>query len=285
MTTNTGITGGSGFLPQDFSNLIELPVAAASVAYLASTLLVTSKHSVQLPLVTADPAAAWTAEGADIALDDPEVNTLTCVPSKVAGLTKITNELAADSTPGAIDLVGRGLARDIARKVDAAFLGNTVANGPSGLGSLTGANLIESGTPGTALSVTNLDPFAEAMSNAEVAGATVSAFIANPADVLALVQLKDQDGSNRPLLGVDPTNPTRRTIFGVPLLSSPQATAGSIWAVPSEASIVVQRTGTEVVADSSAYFGSDCTGVRAIMRVGFAFPNPAAITQLHVSFA
>jgi len=183
-------------------------------------------------------------------------------------------------------VVGRGLARDIARKIDAAYLGNTTTNGPSGLASLTGssgANVIDDGTGG-AVFVENLDVFQEAISNGETHGMPVTAFIAAPADVLALAQLKDQEGSSRPLLGVDPTQPTRRTIQGVPLLSSPQATAGTIWAVPRDAVMIVQREGTEVVTDSSVYFTSDRVAVRATMRVGFGFVNPPAISKLSVTF-
>lgn len=59
------------------------------------------------------------------------------VPAKLAGLTIISNELAMDSSPAALQVVGDGLVRDLARKTDQAFFANTTTNGPAGLLSIT----------------------------------------------------------------------------------------------------------------------------------------------------
>ena len=48
-------------------------------------------------------------------------------------------------------------------------------------------------------------------------------------------------------------------------------------AIPQAKSFVVLRSGTEVVTDRSAFFSSDRTAVRAKLRVGFAWPHPAAV--------
>ncbi|WBP92923.1 phage major capsid protein [Mycolicibacterium neoaurum] len=64
---------------------------------------------------------------------DADFDELVVRPQKVAGLSIISRELAEDSAPSAQQLVDEGLAQSIATKVDAAFFGNTVTNGPSGL--------------------------------------------------------------------------------------------------------------------------------------------------------
>src|SRR5262249_30586416 len=66
------------------------------------------------------PAAGWVAEGADITRTDPDVDELVVTPRKCAALVKIWSELGADSSPAAAQVVGDGLVRDLARKVDQA---------------------------------------------------------------------------------------------------------------------------------------------------------------------
>lgn len=263
--------------PDQIAQLITLPVQAASVAAQVSTLLETGATRTQLPMITADPSAAWVAEGEEIGPSDPTVDDITVTPAKVAGLTIITNELAADSSPAAVGIVGDGLARDIAKKIDAAFFGSKGASTiqPAGLEDLLGVTDVDAGAAWA-----NLDPFAEAIANAEGLGLNVDSFIANPADALLLAQLKEASGSNKPLLGSDPTTPTRRTLQGVQLLTSPAVTAGTVWGIPRVRAIMVRRNGVELAVDRSAYFTSDRTAIRATMRVGFGFPHAVAIQKI-----
>jgi HK97 family phage major capsid protein len=186
--------------PDQIAQLITLPVQAASVAAQVASLLSTSSTRTQLPIIAADPSAAWVAEGAEIGASDPTVDDIVVTPSKIAGLTIITNELAADTSPAAAGIVGDGLARDIALKIDAAFFGSKGASliQPAGLEDLAGVSLVDAG-----VAWANLDPFAEAIANAEGLGLMVDSFIANPADALLLAQLKESYGSNKQLLGSD----------------------------------------------------------------------------------
>ena len=96
--------------------------------------------------------------------------------------------------------------RDLQLKIDAAFLGTTVTDGPSGIQSVAGA------TPIASDGFINLDPFFEAQSEAEALGATLTAFIASPATALLLASLKTNDtDSNQPLL-----LPTTEAATGAP---------------------------------------------------------------------
>lgn len=276
MTLLTATSGDThGILPNEIGALIVEPVRRASVAFQVASVVTTSAHEYRIPVVTSDAGAAWTAEGEEINATDAGLDEIIVRPFKVAGLSIVSRELASDSSPSAQQLVGEGLAQSLAARVDAAFFGNTVLNGPSGLLSVSGVQYVD-----TAAGIVNTDVFAEALSKAENVGATVSAFVGNPVDVLTLSKVKRLDNSNEPLLSFDATQPTRRQVLGVPLVSSPAVAAGDIWAIPAAKAMVVLREDVTLTVDSSAYFSSDCIGIRATLRVGFAYPHPAAIIRL-----
>jgi hypothetical protein len=69
-------------------------------------------------------------------------------------------------------------------------------------------------------------------------------------------------------------------VLGVPLYSSPAVTAGEMWLIPRDKVFIVLRTDPEVIADTSAYFSSDRTAVRAVLRVSPAYPHEAAIVRV-----
>ncbi|WP_448222739.1 phage major capsid protein [Gordonia iterans] len=261
------------FLPEAVQQLIEQPLRDESVAFTVSTVVSTNERSARFPITLADPTAAWTPEGEEITPSDSTVDELEVVPKKVSALSVISNELAEDSTPGAAGVVGRGIVADLIRRVDAAFFADTTPNGPSGIGSIAHQDV-------TADSFTNLDPFAEAISKAAGVGATITSFVTSPATALDLARLKDETGSNRPLLQPDPTKPGRNIVLGVPLLTSPTITTGVVWAIPTERVFTVLREGTSLEADRSAFFTSDRVAVRGKARVAFGFPHAAAVVRI-----
>lgn len=280
MYTNTADVGG--ILPNGMAGVILAePVSEISVASQVSTVLGTANTNVSVPVVNADPTAAWLAEGAEIGPSDLGMDELLATPAKVAGLTIISRELASDSTPPVLGLVQKGLARDIARRVDQAYFAGLASPAPAGLSTLAGVS-----TAGDGLAaITNLDLFAEAANNAEAQGATVDSFVVHPNDALTLMQMKDESGSNRPLLGTDPSAPTRRTILGIPMLTSPFVAEGIAWAIPQDYSLFVRREDTRVEVSADAYFSSDRVAVRGVMRCTFAFPWPEVITQVQLGTA
>lgn len=148
MTVKTSTTNVRGITPDQTDDLIVLPVERASVAIQASTLIATEATRTHIPLVTEDPSAAWVAEGEEIGASDPKIDDVVVEPAKIAGLTVITNELARDSSPAAQNIIGDGLARDIARKIDLAYFGSRGANlvQPKGLGDLVGFTAVTAGT-------------------------------------------------------------------------------------------------------------------------------------------
>ena len=170
--------------------------------------------------------------------------------------------------------IGRSLARSIAKKVEAAFFGNTVTNGPSGLLSLAGVNVVDTGT----VTLASLDAFHQAKADALADGAELSVFILAPDVALTLSKAKQATGSNMGLLN---TVGDGVTLAGVPVLVSTDVAAGNAWGLDGSQVLVVQRTGTKVVRSTDAAFDYDAVQVRATARVSFGFANPAGVVRLY----
>lgn len=270
-------TNTAGILPDAFASLITEPLDAQNVAIGASTLIPTDNHRVHIPKLTTDPTAAWVAEGAEISASNAAVDDVIVVPAKTAGLITITREASQDTTPAAADLLGQRLAQAVSKNIDTAYFGSkgTDTVRPAGLEDLTGVTAIAGPAAWT-----DLDPFTDAQAAIEGLGLSISTFVANPADAQTLAKLRVQTGSNLPLLGADPTQPTKRQINGVPLVVSPAVTVGTIWGIPRERAFVVRRQDVELITDSSVYFTSDRVAIRAVLRIGFAWPQPAAIAKI-----
>lgn len=270
------------FLPEEVHSLIVQPVSRAAVALQVAEIARASDRAngFRVPIVTADPSAAWTAEGAEIATSDATLAETESRFFKLAGLTIVSRELAEDSSPAATTLVGQGLARDIARKLDAAFFGTKGASTvqPAGLADLAGVNEVDAGTAWA-----DADPFIAAVFAAESVGATLTAFVAHPDDALGLAQLRKAAGSNEPLLGTSATEATRRVIAGVPVYTTPAVTEGTVWGLPRDRAIIALREDVRLDVDHSAYFGSDRVGIRATLRAAFAFPHAAAVQKITLS--
>lgn len=267
-------TTGAGILtPEQVSTLLVLPVIEQSVATTCTTVVTSDASSFRIPLVTADPTAAWVAEGAEITPSDSTISETDVAFRKVAGLSIVTRELAEDSSPAAAEVVGDGLARDIARKIDAAFFANTTTNGPSGLGSLTTSVV-------TSAAAYTVDAFIEAIAAASAVGAELDTFVVSQDDFVALSKLKQGTGSNVPLLQNDPAKPSGRIILGVPLVLSSAVAEGVAWGIPKARTYVVIRSDATVETDNSVFFTSDRVAVRATMCVGFGFPHALALVKI-----
>lgn len=277
MTTTT-TSAARAWLPQDILDLIVTPVGAESVAAQVATYRAgLTGDSLRVPLITADPSAAWVAEGEEIPLSEAELGEIEQPYRKLAGLSVISSELAADTDPAAAQEIGNGLVRDIARKLDAAFFGTNTGNTgvqPAGLGNLTGVTVLDA--PAT---LSNLDTFVAARFAAAAQGAELSAFVLSPGDAEELAQLKESSTSARRLL--ESATPGRLTLDGVPVLTSPAVTDGTSWALPTGRAVIAARQDATVETDRSAFFTSDRVAVRAVMRVAFAFPHPAAVVRIN----
>lgn len=269
---NSGLA--AAWKPDQYGELIDLVIAEKSIAFQAGTVIQIGSETIRLPVLTADPSTAWYAENTQISLSDPSNTELVITPKKVAGLTQISNEAAEDTNPAVAEQIGQSLGRSIAKKIDAAWAGNTVSNGPSGLLSLSGVNVVDTGT----VTLTSLDPFHEAKAAALADGATLSHFILAPDVALTLAKAKETDESNK---GLFESVADGVTLAGVPVLVSTDVAAGNAWGVDAAQIYVVQRRGTTIVKSDQAAFDYDAVQVRATARVSFGFANPSGVVRLY----
>lgn len=263
--------------PEAYGALVDTVLAAKSVAFQAGTVVQIANETVRFPKWTADPATGWYAENAPISLTDPTGDELVVTPKKVAGLTLVSNEAASDTTPAVADQIGNGLARSISRKVDSAFFGNTIANGPSGLLSVSGVSVVDTGA---VASITNLDSFHQAKANAVAAGANITTWLLSPDFALALSKAKQGTASNVGLLDTTGVG-DGVSIAGVRALISPDIPAGNAWGIDASQVLVVQRLGTTIEKSSEFAFDQDATVVRGVARVAFGFANGPGIVRLY----
>lgn len=266
---------------QEVADLFLTPVKDESLAFQTCTVLRTEGYELRIPTVLADPSVGFYNEGQEIAPSDPTLGELVVVPRKVAGLTILSSEAANDSSPAAAEVVGQGLARSVAAKIDEAFFGPGLAPpAPSGLGALTGFTAVSAGSTAGATVYANTDPFAEAISKAQEVGATLDSFVTSPATALRLAKIKSGNGSNEPLFGKDATEAGQRRILGVILRVSPKVPADVVWGYDSSRVYIVLRTEAEITADGSVFYTSDRVALRGIARVGFALPHPASVVKI-----
>jgi len=278
MPSTTASFAGA-FLPDDFGDLLIATASRESVALQTTTVVATDRTEFRIPVVTAEPATGWYTENEEISPTDPGTDEEVVRPRKVAALTRVSNELASDSTPEASQVVGDSIGRSIATAIDAALYGDNDGTGvpPKGLGALDDEDL-------TLVELLadweNADPFIEAVFRVAAAGGKLTAFIANPTDAEALAKLKQEDGSNVPLLQPDVTQAGRRTLSGVPLYVSAAVDEGTIWGYDRARIFTVLNKSPKVETSDQVYFTSDGVAVRGIARVAFGYPHLATIAKI-----
>jgi HK97 family phage major capsid protein len=273
----TRTTFGPVLNPETIGDLVIAPLVAESIAGQVLTEVFTESPQHRIPIVGTDPSASWVAEGQEITVSDAEVDELIVSPKKLAGISIISSELANDSNPAAANVIGDGITRDLARKLDQALFSASSTNGPAGLPGLSGVSTVSAGA-----SYANVDAFSDAIYTAAGFNGTITHWVTNPATAMALAKVKEQTGSNKPLLGADPTAPGRRQILGIPLLTSPYVTTTNnpVWGISKAYGYLVIRDRVEVESDRSVFFSSDRVAIRAKVRIGLGFPQPAAMVKI-----
>lgn len=286
---------GAAFTPaensKDFFNLL-----APKSVFLASgvNVLNTDADSLVIPRLTADPASAFVAEGANITLTDPNGDTVTAVPRKVAVLTAITNEVLADSAPSILEVHAQSILRSAALRFDlGAFEGTGTAPQIRGLKNIAGIGSVSMGTNGAAL--TNLDPIADALGTLDTANADSESavIVMHPRTWTAAMKLKEISGSNKALLqesyssgsaGIERRLLGRRvfltTQLSVTETQGSSNAASSIYVYdPAQLYAVIRKT-ADVFLDPYSLTASDQTQVRLTMRADVVAANPAGVVRV-----
>lgn len=228
---------------------------------------------VRVPYVKADPTASFVPEGDEIDLEDPTLDEISVRTAKIAILNKTSTEAASYAEGN--EIVATSLARAVTVKANNALLANPVTSGqPTGLLSLAG--IVDGGTLGT-----DLDVLADAITALEVNGGTATHIVADPASWGAIRNLKTATGSNQPLIGA-PADQAERRLFGIPVVVTPQMTAGTLLVVDSNEIIAVAGD-IKLATSDQAYFSSDSLARRVTWRLGWTVVNADRIAKVTVT--
>lgn len=262
----------AAWLPTDFGEMLNRVVASKSVAAQASTPFSTDKQKVGFPLFVANPAVGWYNELDEITPADGDTDEVVITPSKTAGLTLLSNELADDSDPAIADQIGSALADQIAKAIDVAYFANATSKSYSGLLSKS-YTTVDAGGP----TLANLDKFVSARYAAEAHGARLTHWLVDPTVAEAISLLKKlSSGSNESLLQFVED---KVLIVGLPVITTTDVDSGTLaWGVDKSQQRLVTRKGTTVERFPSVT--NDGQWVRAISRIGWDTLNPAGIVRI-----
>lgn len=271
----------AGILPAHFAPLILDPLGQQSVAMRTSNVMHVVGSVTQVPFASG-PTSGWVAEGATITETDPAIAEITLTPKKLAALTILSRELATDSSPAAVNVVGQSIARSLRIQLDKAFLSASapVTNAPGGVLHATGI-----GT-GALSAATGLDGIVDAIATIEAAGWTPDAAVMAPATWSTLAKVKIETGSVVSLL----SSPTQgvggdlgRSIFGLPVYLAPGCPADTVAVWDSHAIAFALREDVTVAVSNDYAFKADSVAVRATLRADWAPVDVNAVVALTYS--
>lgn len=290
ITSASGI--GAAATPPEYASTFWDRLVPESVLLASGVQVIsTTRDSLILPRLTADPTAAWTAEAGTITASDPNADTVTATPRKLAALVRASNESLADASPSIGEAINRTLARSLALSFDlGGFTGSGTAPTIRGLANVAGIGTVSSGANGA--TPTTLDIFADGIGTVVEANANASVIVMAPRTWRTLSKIKEVSGSSVPvLLGNGAAGQTvPRSLYGVPVLLSAQlpinetqgtsSDCSSVFVYDASQVVVVRRQDLAIEVDRSVYFTSDETAVRAVLRVDLVVPNPAAVVRI-----
>lgn len=300
-----GTASGQSIDPSAFARFVVGSLAAQST-FLASgvntiTLGDGEGQSLIIPTITADATAAALAAAGTPTASDPTISQTTATPKKLMALTAVSNEVFADANAAALTALADSLVKSVSGLFDTyAYEGSGSSNQITGLQSISGINEVSMGTNGASLS--NLDPFADAIGEIIADGGTPSCFVVGARTYKALIKLKSlTSGANTPLLTAGGNQPgvaqaAPLTLLGLPLfvnghLSSTQTqgtalTAQSAFCYDASQIHAVFRKAAgasalvSVERDASRLFNLDASEIRATLRADVVAPHPEAICRI-----
>lgn len=247
----------------------------------------TTASELWIPRIKADPGSAWVGELELIPDSQPDGDHMLIRPRKTATLAKLSREVWTDGEPLGLRAAQASMQRSLARSIDHAFIaGSGEGEEPLGLINTPGVTTM----PGVG-TITNLDPFIEAIARLTAVNARASAIIVGVRELSTLLHLKRSSTAgtsddNSPLIS-DPVGGTAAAagILNVPVFVSPDlapAGNGTSTALVIDATqlALVRRQDIVLAVDESLLFDRDGVALRATARVDFANPFPASVAKL-----
>lgn len=188
-------TAGGYTVPAPLSAAFIDRLRARSVAIQAGAVTVPFEGaSLAMARLETDPDVEWRAENSALAEGDPTFGRVLFEAKTLAGMIKISRELADDSINVA-EMIETAFANAMATKLDAAAIySDGSANSPTGIVHTSGISTESMGTNGAALS--DYDKLIDAIGKMHDESADdPTAQIMHPRTLRALAKLKDGDGN------------------------------------------------------------------------------------------
>lgn len=259
------------------SILVE-PLETASV-FLASgpRIFDTDGSTVRVPKLSSMGAPSWHGENEQITEVDADFGEVVLLPStmkSVKSLTRFSNELARQSVVSLDSALQARMVKDVAAKLDAAFIAGSDTTGatPLGLVNYAGVQTIDAAPTG-------LDAIIDAWGALVGVGANTAAsrWLMNPADFVALRKIKTGTGANGYVLTPDPTADGVFRLFGAPVSVSTHVPAGTA-ALADFSQIAVARDSAPSVKILDQTYGDfDQMAIRVTARFDAAPLNAEAV--------
>jgi HK97 family phage major capsid protein len=283
---STAVSISPGELSSTFFDRLR---AASVVLSTGIRTLTIESDSVTYPALTGDAAPAWTAEAATIPPSDPAFNSVVATPRKLAALTQVSNEVLDDSDPALARVLNDHLIKVLGLRLDAGLIeGSGTPPEPTGLKNVTAKQSLVAGANGLA---PTFDVFADAIALLEAVNVSRERMriVVHPRNLATLRKAKASTAGT--YLWGDPANAEPATVFGVPVVSTPQlavtetqgtsgAVTNSAYVYDVENVVYVQRAGIEVEIDRSRLFNSDQSEFRAKLRGDLIVPNPTGLVRV-----
>ena len=276
LNTVTGSAGGNT-VPTDFVRSLWTHFEARSPILSAARVFTTvDGRDLEVPVLGSYGSAVSVAEGSTIAGTDPTFDKVTLNARKYAQLLRVSNELLADNGVSIESYLGEIFASAVDELVGPlyAFGGGTTE--PQGYAS--GAGTTITGGTGVAGAFTYND-LADMLGALEPNHQRSAVYMMSPSAVTTLRKMTDLEG--RPLWSPAVTAGDPATLFGRPVITDPHlAPVGiggtAVVAVDPSAYAVRIVEGLEVDRSADAFFSSDETAFRAILRTDADYLSDSA---------
>ena len=297
---DTSTSAWAGYLVEDYqrqaSEFIDMLRADTVISRIQPRVLnFGSNAGIKIPKQTSGVAGGWLAEGGAIAVEKLQFSEINLTPSKLGTLVVISEELANESSPAALEIIRNDLIEGTRRTIDSLFVSNTAAGGNAPAGILNGISAktaSAAGDAGTA-AMADLETLETELDGANVPGGRT--WLMNPAQYNALLYTVTM----KTYYDFIKTQVSGGSLNGHPIIVSTSVPAADvilvasdqiIWATGQAPTIELSRDATLMLDDSPAspitggaatsLFQTDQVATRLITSLTWARRHDAAVAWI-----
>lgn len=269
-------TTASQLIQDQISTMLVEPLEAASVVLAAGPTVFNSAEPLRIPTLTSFPDAGWVGENEEIPSDgNAEFGEIPLMPTdrkSIKRIVRVSNELIRQAKTGVSTILQTKLVAATADALDDALLAGDGADK-----TVTGI-LHQPGVTTAPMSVTDTDPFLDALALAASKEVTPNRFILNGTDFYNLRKLKDKNG--RYILQGGPAEGAPYTLFEVPVTATNKLPAGKGVLADMSQIAVVRDIDPQVTVLNERYAEFDQVGIRVTTRYDLGLLRPEGVILL-----